>query len=91
MFADGAGKDFGDASKDYGRAVLRLTGLPCIDENPVDPASHQLLHLGLNLSWLYSGSSTVRFRTRPEDTIMHEFGPHAVSSEAGAGQEGWRP
>lgn len=69
MFADGAGKDFGDASKDYGRAVLRLTGLPFMEENPIDPATHQLLHLGLNLSWLYSGSSTVRFRTRPESHL----------------------
>lgn len=26
LFTDGVGQDFGDASRDYGRAILRFTG-----------------------------------------------------------------
>jgi len=60
------GQDFGDSSQDYGRALLRLTGLPLFRTHPNDPGAQRLLHLGLNLNWLYSASSTVRYRTRPE-------------------------
>jgi hypothetical protein len=28
LFTDGMGKDFGEATKDYGRAIFRFTGLP---------------------------------------------------------------
>lgn len=64
-----SGTDIGDASSDYGRAVIRLTGLPIARETPDDPSAQQLLHLGLNFNWLYSASSTVRYRTRPESHL----------------------
>jgi phosphate-selective porin OprO and OprP len=70
LFGAGDGSsDSGDASQDYGRAVIRLTGLPVAQGAPDDPASQRLLHLGLNFNWLYSGSSSVRYRTRPESHL----------------------
>jgi len=69
FFGAGSSSDSGDASKDYGRAVIRLTGLPIAREAPDDPSGQQLLHLGLNFNWLYSASSSVRYRTRPESHL----------------------
>lgn len=34
LFTDGVGDDFGDATEDFGRAVVRITGLP-IDTSPL--------------------------------------------------------
>lgn len=65
----GATADFGDASQDYGRAIIRLTGLPIVHESPADPSAQRLLHLGLNFNLLYSASSSVRYRTRPESHL----------------------
>lgn len=69
FFAAGAAADSGDASQDYGRSILRVTGLPLSEGDPKDPASQRLLHLGLSLNWLYSASSSVRYRTRPESHL----------------------
>ena len=69
LFGDGGSSDAGDASQDYGRAVIRLTGLPIATKATDDPASQQLLHLGLNFNWLYSASASVRYRTRPESNL----------------------
>lgn len=69
FFGAGGSDDFGDASQDYGRAVLRLTGLPLASEPTDDPSAQHLLHLGMNFNWLYSGSSSVRYRTRPESHL----------------------
>jgi phosphate-selective porin OprO/OprP len=69
FFGSGSSSDFGDASRDYGRAVLRLTGLPIARQTPDDPSAQRLLHLGLNFNWLYSASSSVRYRTRPESHL----------------------
>jgi phosphate-selective porin OprO/OprP len=69
VFAEGAGTDSGDSSKNYGRAIFRITGLPIAQGNPKEPSSQRLLHLGMNASWLYSSTSTVRYRTRPESHL----------------------
>ncbi len=69
FFGDGGSGDFGDASQDYGRAVIRLTGLPVASDPSDDPSAQQLLHVGLNFNSLYSASSSVRYRTRPESHL----------------------
>jgi len=69
LFTDGVGKDYGDASKDFGRVVTRLTALPVYHPDPDRPGSARLLHLGLSANILYSGNSTVRYQARPESHL----------------------
>jgi len=69
LFTEGVGSDTGDASKDYGRAIMRFTGLPIYAEDLDHPDSSSLLHLGLSANLIYSGSSSVRYRSRPESHL----------------------
>jgi phosphate-selective porin OprO/OprP len=69
LFTDGVGKDYGDASKDFARAIARLTALPIYHADPDQPGSARLLHLGLSANMLYSGNSTVRYQARPESHL----------------------
>jgi len=69
LFTDSLGDDFGDATKNFGRVVGRLTGLPIYRREPDHPESQRLLHLGLSGSLLYAGGSTVRYRSRPESHL----------------------
>jgi phosphate-selective porin OprO and OprP len=69
LFADGMGTDYGDATKDFGRAIMRLTGLPIYHENPGQSDSAKLLHLGLSANILYSANSSVRYQSRPESHL----------------------
>lgn len=69
LFTDGVGKDYGDASKDFGRAIARLTGVPVYHADPDQPGSARLLHLGVSANILYSGGSTVRYQARPESHL----------------------
>ena len=69
LFTDGVGKDYGDASRDFARAITRLTALPVYRADPDQPGSARLLHLGLSANILYSGDSTVRYQARPESHL----------------------
>jgi len=69
LFADGVGEDYGEATKDYGRAIVRLTGLPFYQANPEEPEATKLLHLGLSFNILYSAGNSVRYRSRPESHL----------------------
>lgn len=70
LFAPGAGaQEYGAAAQDYGSAIIRLTGLPIYHPNQKNPATNQLLHLGVSADILYSSSSTLRYRTRPESYL----------------------
>jgi phosphate-selective porin OprO/OprP len=69
LFTQGVGRDFGDASKDYGRVITRLTALPFYHSDPDQPDSARLLHVGLSANVLYSSSSTVRYQARPESHL----------------------
>ena len=69
LFTDGQTGDFGDASTDYGRAILRVTGLPIANLNPEEPEANRYLHLGWGANVLYSGSSSVQYRSRPESHL----------------------
>lgn len=69
LFTDGVGQDVGEATKDYGRVITRLTALPLYYADPDRPESTRLLHLGLSANVLYSASSDVRYRSRPESHL----------------------
>jgi len=69
LFTAGTSQDTGDASKDYGRAITRITGLPIYDVDPNHPNSATLLHLGLSANILYSTSGSLRYRSRPESHL----------------------
>jgi phosphate-selective porin OprO and OprP len=66
LFSEGVGNDYGDASQNFARAITRLTCLPVYHADPDQPGSAQLLHLGLSANILYSGNSTVHYRSRPQ-------------------------
>ena len=74
--AGGGGQDFGEASKSYGRAITRLTGLPLYAPDPGHPGSATLLHLGLSANILYSTDDSIRYRSRPENHL----GPYVVDT-----------
>jgi phosphate-selective porin OprO/OprP len=69
LFTAGSSQDTGDASKNYGRAIVRVTGLPIFERDPNQPGSETLLHLGLSANVLYSASSALRYRSRPESHL----------------------
>ena len=69
LFSQGVGRDYGDASENYARAIARVTGLPIYESNPDQPNSTRLLHLGLSANTLYSANSSVRYQTRPESHL----------------------
>jgi phosphate-selective porin OprO/OprP len=69
LFTEGTGHDVGEATKDYGRAISRITGLPVYQVDPQHPEATTLLHLGMSANVLYSASSSVRYRSRPESHL----------------------
>jgi phosphate-selective porin OprO and OprP len=69
LFTGGVGHDFGEATTDFGRAIVRLTALPIYQADPGHPENDRLLHLGLSANFLYSASSTVRYQARPESHL----------------------
>jgi phosphate-selective porin OprO/OprP len=74
--AGGGGQDFGEVAKDYGRTIFRVTGLPLFATRPDQADSATLLHLGLSANILYSSSSELEYRSRPESHLA----PYAVDT-----------
>ncbi len=66
VFAPASYQESGDASKNYVRIVTRLTGL-VFDRS--DWPNPEYLHLGLSLSWLYSGNAGIEYQSRPESHL----------------------
>ncbi len=66
VFGDGVGQDVGDASEDFARAIMRVTGLPIYEFDAAHPDSTRLLHLGLSANVLYSGDNVIQYQSRPE-------------------------
>ncbi len=91
LFTPGAGgQEYGVAAQDYGSAVLRLTGLPIYHPNLENPTANQLLHLGVSANILYSTTSTLRYRTRPESYLapyIIDTGDIAANGAATFGSE----
>jgi len=58
--------NFGDASDGLARAMGRLTGLPILNE---DPEEYRLLHLGAAVSHVFSDTSKIQYRSRPESHL----------------------
>ncbi len=69
LFADGVGQDFGDASQDFGRAIIRFTGLPFYQAKRERPDPAKLLHVGVSANVLYSANNSVRYQARPESHL----------------------
>lgn len=70
LFAPGAGGiEYGNASRDFGSVVGRITCLPIYHPAPDQPADNRLLHLGLSANIVYSASDTLRYQSRPESYI----------------------
>jgi len=61
------GLNFGSTTQSLLLPVVRLTGLPVLDENR--KGGRQLLHLGLSLSATLASNSGVQYRARPESFI----------------------
>jgi phosphate-selective porin OprO/OprP len=61
--------EYGNASKNYGNIVGRVTWLPIDHINPDHPQDNEFLHLGVSANYQYSTTSTVRYRSRPESYI----------------------
>jgi phosphate-selective porin OprO/OprP len=76
LLGNGIGQDFGDASKDFGRAIVRFTGLPFYHGNPEVPHATQLLHVGWSANVLYSANNSVRDQARRES----HFAPYVVDT-----------
>jgi phosphate-selective porin OprO/OprP len=65
--------EYGNASQNYGNLIGRVTYLPIDHINPDRPNENQLLHLGLSANIQYSGSSTVRYQSRPESYLAAQL------------------
>lgn len=69
QFAQSFSTDVGDATKDFLRIVGRATWLPIHDGPSENEGSERLLHLGLDVNYLRSGSAQIRYRSRPESHL----------------------
>jgi len=69
LFSEGVGQDGGDASKNYGRAIGRITWLPWYQQGDPETSRENLLHLGVSGNYLYSASGAVRYQSRPESHL----------------------
>lgn len=61
--------EYGNASKNYGNAIGRVTWLAVDHLHPDDPPANEFVHLGLSANYQYSTTATVRYRARPESFI----------------------
>ena len=70
VFGDATpGTEYGNASKNYGSAIGRLTWLALDHLEPDHPAANSLLHLGVSADYQYSATSNVRYQSRPESYL----------------------
>jgi phosphate-selective porin OprO/OprP len=70
IFAGGVtDTEYGNASKNYGNLMGRVTYLAIDHITPDRPKENEYLHLGLSANVQYSASSTVRYRSRPESYL----------------------
>jgi phosphate-selective porin len=77
--------EYGNASKNYGSAIGRLTWLGLDHLDPDHPAANRFLHLGVSADCQYSVTSNVRYQSRPETTsISAKAAPGARSSSPAA-------
>jgi phosphate-selective porin OprO and OprP len=70
LFGDAASDtEYGNASRNYGTAMGRLSWLPVANLDSDHPALNSYLHLGLSASYQYSLTSEVRYKSRPESFL----------------------
>jgi phosphate-selective porin OprO/OprP len=58
--------NFGDASQELARGMVRVTALPFYEDKEED---FRLLHLGAAVSYVFSDSSDIRYQARPESHL----------------------
>ena len=70
IFGDAAtDTEYGNASRNYGSAIGRLTWLALDHLDADHPSANRLLHLGVSANYQYSVTSDIRYRSRPESDI----------------------
>ena len=69
IFSLSTDKDIGDASKSIGCLIGRVTLLPWYKEEETSP---RFLHVGASGSYVYSGTSEIRYDSRPESHLAPE-------------------
>jgi phosphate-selective porin len=70
IFGDAATDvEYGNASRNYGSAMGRLTWLALDHLDPDHPSANRFLHLGLSANFQYSVTSDIQYRSRPESYI----------------------
>jgi len=86
IFGDAAtDSEYGNASRNYGSAIGRLTWLALAHLDPDHPAANRYLHLGLSGSYQYSATSDVRFKSRPESYLAPDVIDTGDIDASGAG------
>lgn len=77
IFAGGVtDSEYGNASKNYGNLMGRMTYLAIDHIAPARPEENEYLHLGFSANMQYSASSVVRYRSRPESYLA----PHLIDT-----------
>ena len=61
--------EYGNASKNYGTVMGRLTWLALDHLDPDNPSQNRLLHVGFSASYQYSVTGDIRYQSRPESFI----------------------
>lgn len=69
LFGGGLSSDTGDASRNYGRLIGRMTYLVDVEEGDDPDRPVGLTHVGGSISDIYSGSGEIQYRSRPESHL----------------------
>ena len=86
IFGDAAtDSEYGNASRNYGSAIGRLTWLTLDHLDPDHPAANRYLHLGLSGSYQYSVTSDIRYKSRPESYLAPDVIDTGDIDASGAG------
>ncbi len=82
--------EYGNDSADYGNLIGRFSYLAIDHINPKKPEDNEYLHLAISANTLYSGSSVIRYRSRPESyfaTHLIDTGNINANGSGGVGAE----
>jgi phosphate-selective porin OprO/OprP len=77
--------EYGNASRNYGTVMGRVTWLPIAHLNPDEPADNRFLHMGLSASYQYSATREIRYQSRPESFLAPVVVDTGEIDSSGAG------
>jgi phosphate-selective porin OprO and OprP len=94
LFGDAAASgEYGNASRNYGNLVGRVTWLALDHLAPSHPEANRLLHLGLSANVLYSVTSDIQYKSKPESylapIVVNTGSIDAASASTLAGEVAW--